>query len=532
MKYTKKLLSLVLVLVLALALAVPGFAAGETYSITINDATAGKTYEAYQVFAGTWSDTAENLVDITWGNGVKGTDLLNALKADDTIGSYFTAAETAEDVAYVLSNTANEFGNDSAKMQKFADVVGSCLTTTTYTTNQQSESKYVISGVPGGYYLVQNKAVGDGQAFTRFILEVVKNTEAAPKDTSVATLEKKVWNEDLAKGGAWSDTADAGFTDTVKFQLTATLPADLNVYDVYKVIFHDKLAAAFTFDTYEVYLNSVDEGNKITDSFVAVTENANDMTFTCADITAIDGKTVSGGNTIILEYTATVNNTANVGNAGNINEGWLEFSNNNNEATGASTTTTAHDKVVVYTYQMDAIKIDGQNQDPLPGAQFMLKNSEGKYVKLDDDKKVQNWVDKGQATTINTGVDGKIAIIGLDAGTYTLEEIKAPDGYNLMDEGEAKVVISASLAGTWTSGNAADGITGLNVSVTVDGQPSNGTGTVADGKVTFNVVNNKGTTLPSTGGMGTTIFYTLGGVLVVGAAILLVTKKRVHDVEG
>lgn len=241
------------------------------------------------------------------------------------------------------------------------------------------------------------------------------------------------------------------------------------------------------------------------------------------------GKTCAGKN-IIVEYSAVLNANANIGldttTNGNKNTVYLEYSNNPNaEGTG----NTVEDKVVVYTYELDIEKVDGaQTVTKLQGAEFVLKNSDGSKYAVVTDGKITGWADaKDGATTLKTNADGKIAVQGLDAGTYKLEETKAPTSYNKLTSDITVVITSTAIADrqAWTDSTAL-GITAI--AVTADAVP----GTAENGKATITVANNKGTTLPTTGGIGTTIFYIAGSVLVLLAVVLFVAKRRTNKAES
>ncbi|MCF2653346.1 SpaA isopeptide-forming pilin-related protein, partial [Anaeromassilibacillus senegalensis] len=190
-----------------------------------------------------------------------------------------------------------------------------------------------------------------------------------------------------------------------------------------------------------------------------------------------------------------------------------------------NTGNTPEDKVIVFTYELDTTKVDGQNNtEKLEGAEFKLHNADNKWAIVNNDGKVTGWADTEEGgSTLTSDANGLFKVIGLDDGTYYLKETKAPTGYNLLSS-EITVVITATTTNgqTWTDGQASSALT--NLAVTADGTA--GTGNAGTGIAGITVANNKGSTLPETGSVGTTIFYIAGGVLAVAAAILLVTKKR------
>lgn len=570
MKATRKLLALLLALLLTAALTVPALADPEaipqpaapaTYTITIENNKPGHTYEAYQVFAG---DLAGNVLsNIQWGTGVDDSGLLAALKEDTTIGSNFTDCATAADVAKVLTES---FNGDSDELNAFAVLVNAHLADTpTGTSGAISEEKYTISNLPAGYYLLKDKdnSLGDSNsAYTMYMLQLVGNLTTTPK-ASAPTVEKKVqentkYNEDEGYGAGYNDVADWNIGDAVPFKLIGALPA-MSGYDTYKYVFHDTLSAGLTLNasSVKVYVAESADANLSTltpliegDDYTLNTSSLSDncsFEVVFSDLTKIDFG--ENGECIIVAYTATLNKNAEIGLDGNPNEVYLEFSNNpyNEEETNE----TPKDTVIVFTYELDTTKVDGGSEDPenptkLPGAQFVLLNSDGtKVAKIDAANKFDGWVNlpagtgEGGAityedwTTYNTknpviltsDDDGLFKVIGLDDGTYKLREIQAPDGFNLLPN-DVEVVITADTNNgqDWTSGMASEALTDLNV--TADKEPGNGQAITGIAAIT--IENNKGATLPETGGMGTTVFYVLGGILAVGAGVLLVARRRMR----
>ncbi len=549
MKKARKLFAMFIAMIMAVMLAVPAFAASGTYTITINNSTKGHTYEAYQVFAGDLSDGV--LSNIVWGDGVSGDALLTALQEDKTIGSTFTGCENAADVAAKLTSD-NGFTYDSNNMKTFADIVGQHLTTTTSGTCDGGTASgdsytYQISGVAAGYYLIQDKAPTEGSsidAYTRYILQVVEDTTVTPK-SDVPSVEKKVqeddkYNQDGGYGNGYNDVADWNIGDSVPFKLIGTLPSNLADYDSYKYVFHDTLSNGLTYNNdAKVYVVNGETRTEVTGQF-SISSSGTSLTISCNDVKNLTDATVTASSQIVVEYTATLNTDAVIGLDGNPNEVYLEFSNNPNQGGEGDTGETPKDEVIVFTYELDTTKVDGSdNTTKLKNAQFVLLNeAKNKVAKVNaGTNKFEGWIDLPEDTSyegwtkynemnhviLTSDESGLFKVIGLDDGTYQLREIKAPDGYNLMN-GDVTIVITATTDNgqTWTSGKASEALTKLEV--TANGKP--GTGDTSTGIAGITIENNKGATLPETGGMGTTLFYIIGGILVVGAGVLLITKKR------
>lgn len=500
MKYGKKIVSLMLTLVMLAAMTLTaGAADGTTYTITVNDTKAGHTYGAYQIFSGDLSDGV--LSNIEWGTGVNGTALLSALKAADATA--YDGCTTAAEVAKKLE----EKKDDAAFVAAFAKVAVNNLNTASATAQvAEDATSCALSNLQAGYYLVKDtETVTGNDAATAVILRVVANVTVSPK-SSVPTLTKKVKDFD----DAWQDGANYAIGSHVPFKLTGTMPSTLDTYTTYSYTFHDTLSTGLTFDAGSVKVTLGDQD--ITSSFTVTTEGLADgcsLEVTCANVKGITG--VTKDSAIVVEYTATLNEQAVIAGVGNPNEAHLEFSNNPN---GTGTGTTPTDKVTVFTFELVANKVDGDNSNAaLTGAQFTLKKK-----KADD----------SYEDVKTLGADGMLSAFtftGLAAGDYRLVEDTAPKGYNSIQPIDFKVVAvydkdsaDSKLTSLTVEGTNAD----ATFTVNKNGQGADATFT----NITTQVVNHKGSTLPSTGGIGTTMFYVIGAILVVGAAILLITKRR------
>lgn len=580
MKKMKRTWAILLALVLTVALAVPGFAAEGGYSITITNDKAGHTYEAYQIFAGTVASDDEQdvgdgdgitgpmLGNIIWGTGVDAgrTDaLLVALKADANLGALpgMVDAANAADVAAALD------GADAATAAAFADVVSGFLAAqpTGQTNTHVDNARYVISGLPAGYYLVKDRdgsLQGDADTATEYIVQVLGNVTMEPKDSGIPTVEKKVSEEDYRQddgyGTTYNDVADWDIGDSVPFKLIGSIP-DMSAYDTYEYIFTDTLSNGLTLQegTINVYI-ALGRDDEVRE-YTPLTEDV-DYTLTLNNVANGGGsffiafddlKTApyidqGNRNFVIVTYDATLNENAVIGLPGNPNSVDLQFSNDPN---GDGLGRTTEDTVIVFTYELDGTKVDGEDNATLPGAQFVLFNGghtrvaavvNGKlsgWSELPDGYSAANheeipddaWAEVANAT-ITSDEDGLFSVAGLDDGTYYLREIKAPDGYNLLDA-DLRVVIDADTANgqNWDGVTPGTALTGLTVTTQL-GEDGGVNGPVAgdttDGAVAITVENNGGSTLPETGGIGTTIFYAAGALLVLCAGVLLFVKLRMR----
>ena len=520
MKRMKKLVSVLLAAIMVMAMAVTASAA--TVTVPSDGILKDHTFTAYQVFSG--REEGGILSDVQWGSGINSTAFLAALKADTTCGSLFTNCTDAAAVAKVLgdNNTNTDLANAVAKLAYANKTdVGTTLTS--------GENNLL-----DGYYLVVDTTenVAAGSAYNTALLQVVGNINITVK-TDAPTVEKKVleddkYNQDGGYGTGYNDVADYNMGDVVPFHLIGSVP-DMSRYDTYKYIFHDTLSSGLTLneDSIKVYVASDKAGSDKTE-ITGWTKAVNGQVFT---VSFENLKTVSGvsqGKYIIVEYTATLNQNAVVGLDGNLNVVYLEYSNKPDQSGSGDTDNTGNtpeDKVIVFTYELDTTKVDGQdNTKKLKGAEFKLHNADNKWAIVDSDNKVTGWAGTEEGgSTLTSDANGLFKVIGLDDGTYYLKETKAPTGYNLLSS-EITVVITATTTNgqTWTDGLASSALT--NLAVTADKKA--GTGDTSTGIAGITVANNKGSTLPKTGGMGTTIFYVIGAILVIGAGVVLITRKR------
>ena len=496
MKTIKRSIALVLAMILALAMSVTVFAAPNadqnTFCLTLNKAVKGHTYEAYQILSGDLSADKATLSNIKWGEGIK-AEGQTALGGD--------AAGYAKKLA--------DMGNNSSELKEQAQIIGANLASASGSvTVTDPDAKNVISNLKPGYYLIKDKddSLQGQESYTEFILHVTDDVDANVK-ADVPSVEKKVkdTNDTTGETTGWQDSADYDIGDDVPFQLTATLANNIESYKTYSLKFNDTLSEGLDYNNDAVIkLGDKDVTDRFTPSYDAT---AKTLTFTCDDILAFGAK---NSDKIVVEYTAKLNENAEIGAAGNPNTVYLDFSNNPNNGGEGDRGKTPEDKVIVFTYKLTVNKVDKENK-PLTGAEFSLFKKVNGKDELVEVKKI-----------LSTNAEGTVfGFTGLDDGTYVLRETKTPDGYNSIED--QTFTISAKhdensddpklteLTGDVESGSIID----LGVML-------------EKGELSTDVVNNKGSVLPSTGGAGRVAIYVIGAILVLGGGIVLVTKKRVR----
>ena len=475
MKHVKKLASVLLALVMALALTATAFAEGETGSITINDAVVGQTYTIYQILDLESYNASANAY------AYKATTAWNTFINRDDIKGTYVEVDAQGYVTWKGDADAAAFAKLAQKYAKDNSITNQGSVTATSTTVS-------FTGLDLGYYLV------DTTLGTLCSLDTTNPDVVMEEKNEVPTNVKTV-EEDST--GNYGEKNDADIGQTVNFKSTITAQAGAENY-----VFHDTMSAGLTYTGVTgITLNgtTVDASN-YTVTAPAADGDTFDVTFTQAFC-----DTLKANDQIVISYTATLNENAVIAGEGNPNTSKVSYGDSNN------TKYTPDSQTKTYTWDVDVFKYtkDGETEKALADAKFTLsKNADGSnpialVSEGNNVYRVAKTGETGTVTEITTDATGKFTIKGLDGDTYYLKETQAPAGYNVL-----KSAVTVTI-------NSTDG----TVTYTYDGQ--NATGEVK-------VLNNTGAELPSTGGIGTTIFYVLGGVLVVGAAVLLVTKKRME----
>lgn len=514
MKKLKILTSLVLMLVLCFSV-VPFVNADETtqttYTITIDGAQTGHTYEAYQIFAGDLSSTGI-LSNITWGDGINGTSFV----VDEEIVKLMTTDElsSAAKIAEVLAADTGKFASDSENLIKFADAAGKYLTATKF-----SSTGNTISVNKPGYYLIKDTIAnedtadnnGNNVVYSLYMLEVVRNVTVQPK-AGAPTLTKSVSNTaDYAVETGWDATHNtASIGDTVYFKLNAKLPDNMQGYsnDTYTFQIEDTLSAGLTFtaNSVKVTFGGTDINDTVSADdvyYTLDTNTANVLKFDIKNVVKNVDTTQTVDKEIVITYATELNANASKGNTSNDNTAKLIYSNNPHKTDSKGHTPDS--KTETYTTDIVLLKVDKKTNDPLQGVKF-------------------NIYKQGETTPITgydnipTDAEGKITIGGLKEGAYVIEETETLEGYNLLTgDHKITVTISKTPTGNWTATTTRTDDVNTPVTVTVN----------EAGIVQLNVPNKTGIMLPSTGGMGTVIFSVIG-LAIMGTVVVIAigTNKK------
>lgn len=544
-KAIKKLLAALLAVAMVCAMAIPAFAF-ESWE-TEEDLNKNHDYIAFQIFKGVISKDNPTLSGVTWGSHITNPDdFLKNLKDAPIIGAQFhsidaTDATDAATVQKVLAVISKWHDSDDDSIA-FARFVCHYL----YSNGAAPDSDIVggnssITIPEAGYYLIVdtiNFSNGDYyHAYNSFLLVNVPQAVQTSYNVTInhkvvkPTVEKKVYdnfdNQDGTSTGDFGSSADHAINEKFQFQLIAKLPAGrdegraYDYYDKYTVCFNDTLSEGITYDgpdSVVIKSNNNTHDTTIDPSKYTIDtknlENQNYFEVNIHDVKACAkdaGFDLNDGATITFTYTAHLNEKASVNTAGggtsNINKVYLTYSNNPQDESSIGKTPEST-PVYVYTYQLSNTKRQNTVDGPaLAGAGFKLysdaecNNEVGLYQEGEFYYPIKDATGK-KAVEMISGENGQFNVKGLDAGTYYLKETTTPAGYDTC--GVTPVTIKAD-----HSGNDHVNLEGSNLTI----------------------VNKKagGITLPSTGGIGTTIFYVVGGGLMVAAIVLLVTKKRMEN---
>ena len=469
-----------LVLALMMVFAVTAFAEGETGSITINDAVVGQTYTIYQILDLESYNASANAY------AYKATTAWNTFINSDAIKGTYVKVDAQGYVTWKDGADAAAFAKAAQMYAKDNSIANQGSVTATTTTVS-------FTSLDLGYYLV------DTTLGTLCSLDTTNPDVVMEEKNEVPTNVKTV-EEDST--GNYGEKNDADIGQTVNFKSTITAQAGAENY-----VFHDTMSAGLTYTgvTGITLQDATATATVDASNYTVVTEGLTDGCTFEVRFTQAFCDTLKANDQIVISYTATLNENAVIAGEGNPNTSKVSYGDSSN------TKYTPDSQTKTYTWDVDVLKYaNGDETKVLKDAKFVLLNSAKSKVATIVSGKITGWVDIPAAgeggsitwpenTVLTTDAKGKIEIDGLDADTYYLREVEAPAGYNKLAD---------------------------DVSITITGATTNEQNELTYTTVVAKVNNQSGTELPSTGGIGTTIFYVLGGVLAVGAVALLIAKRR------
>lgn len=466
-KTFKKLFAALLAAALVLAMAVPAFAVTNATkgSITISNTVKDETYTIYRMFKLDSYNAESNTYSYTVESDWEGFFKTGAG------GNYITL----DGQNHPTWTAADE--NDSTTVAAFAKAALAWAKQKgiqSAGTQEGNGSSITFSNLDLGYYLVDSS------------LGALCGLNTTNPDATIKEKNEKpeIKKEVQTSAGDWSSENNAKIGDTVEYKVEIKVADGAQKYTV-----TDTMSKGLTFNNSSLKVTANDAVT--TDYTLTPTTNGFILELPESYVS-----TLTKGTTIIVTYNATLNKDAVIDGDGNTNKVTLSYGNHQN---------TVPSEVTTKSYQFDLVKVDGTTNKLLDGAEFELADGETKLSFVKDANGNYRVAAAGEdgATTTITVKNGKVNIYGLAGKTYTLTETKAPDGYN-------KLVTSETV-------NLADG---SKTHATIVGSVYKDGGVVVE--------NHAGTVLPSTGGMGTTLFYVIGGGLMVAAVVLLVTKKRME----
>ena len=569
MKRTKNLLAVLMVIAFALAMSMSVFAANgapANGSLTVSGDKefAGKTVKAYRVFTASWldeneggnnddnidaGDTISYVLDSAWNN------FFSAIHAIATDQSNKTLSQKAAEYIVSLKDNDTQMIQLAKDLKTYAETNNISATYTSEAASVSGESaSTTITNMTPGYYLVipQSGSTSTERGTDATLVNVPSQASASwAIKSSYPTVEKTI-------GDQKETTAKIG--DIITFTLTSAVH-DMTEYaasDYYTFIFHDTMSDGLTYKgnvTVKIgntNLTAADPDNDVDGDYVVssdentltitlghnvsvtveddethetTTTNHRDLRELIADINTANPGTISAGDTITVTYQAMLNENAIIAGTGNSNTAHVEYSNDPSDSneTGNSTDT----ETKTYTYQITIDKHDDSTEPvQLAGAVFKLKDSSDNTIKLiptgtANEYRVANAEEIAATETVTTPNNGLIVIKGLAAGTYYLEEVSAPTGFNKL-ENDIVVVVSESTTTTTTTidPETDDPITEQTTVVHYGAPTYSVDGTDQNTNSIINVVNTSGTVLPVTGGIGTIIFTVAGvGIVIFGVVI-------------
>ena len=496
-KAMKKLMAALLAVAMVCAMAIPAWAAGGAGAttgegkITIDNAVIGHTYKIYRILNLQYNDTAKSFryeKNDKWGAFVEGQTTYLSVDSKTGVVTWANSDNADNGTAIkALAIAAGQYVKDQGTAFAADD------------SKVAASSTVIFDNLPLGWYLVVSDLTNDAICS----IDTTAKQVTIKEKNGVPTVTKEV----EYASGSWGQGNDGNVGDTVNFQTTINVTDG----DPTNYVLHDQMSKGLTFKENSI---AVKVNDTLITNYTVEYTNTDKCTF---EISFPNG-TLHTNDTVVVTYSATINNDAVVGTAGNENETWLKYGNNGE---------TTHGHTKTYTWKFNILKYFTDSNDDkkyLANVEFVLyrKNADDKaeYAKFDPNNKLTGWTEnESEAGKLTTNATSNVTVKGLDKGTYFLKETATPVGFNGLTS-DVEVQIDSSC-------NTLSGAT-----YTVKYKMANANDedfTDTDVEKVVPIENNRGTTLPGTGGIGTTIFYVVGGGLMVAAAILLITKKRMEN---
>jgi len=582
-KITKSMFALAMAVAMILSMAMPAIADDHTnHTITINENNSGHTYVAYQIFAGTVEVKDQTtgtavLSDVDWGDAInpaKVADILSALK-HPTNNSQFAHLYTGIEDTLSTKEIAKKVSEALAKENTSLASINFAKIMKNFAVNPKISQKYAslddpdpmdpdedgdiacykITGLNDGYYMIVE--AGNGSEFesetrTHYMLRLVNDITIKPKAekvTSYINIKEGIHYRDFCADNI-GDIAEIVVTGSVpeyfdRFQngfvydIAVQLPNGISLVESSDIkvstVNGDSIQEIPSESAYKVYKSDTEISTEVVGDIADKYDDGTDLLVRIYNLAAVTTNAITKDTELILTFKASLNADAITGNFGDVNNqandldcgnvitAYVAFSQDPYDANAMGKTVS--DSVSVFTFKVDVTKIDGTNQSPLEGVEFKLyrKRTQDEttvlqYATVSNDK-ISGWTtNEGEAATFTSDDDGKFSIIGLDADTYFLKETLGFVGYNTMED------LEFSVTADYKDNPKKLSLLSIQAKDALNATP----GVFDNGSLALTVINNPGSLLPSTGGIGTTIFYVVGGILVAGAAVLLITRKRME----
>lgn len=516
---------------------------GGTTKLTIDGASAGETFNIYRLLNATGDENAvayylrtdtRDAAPADSGASATAKTITDGLKKDANVTDAASIEEATSTVTSFLDgkkdsnsstgNLANFGPMDQWAKSFYASYLKGKDVSDYQATVAEGATSATVNNIQAGYYMIVQTKAADNNAYSVAVVSTAyagDNGLTVTLKRDVPELTKKVKDTNDTQGGFsnWQDSADYDVDDYVPFQLTGTLPDNIAAYKTYAYTFHDTMSTGLNFvnndDEHPVKVYAVNGADRteIKSGYDVLTSNIKPgETFNVkfADLKAAKAAndaaiTINENTKIVVEYYGQLNEKSVIGKDGNLNRAYLEYENNP-EAEGEGTGKTPEDKVIVFTYEVDINKVNKDNA-PLEGATFLLE------------KKTSNgdWNKVAELVAASNGTSYTSKFQRVDDGTYRLTETKAPAGYTPIAPKEF------TISATHDSEAADPKLTKFEISGLTDNKIEN-----TEGAASADIVNTKGSALPSTGGMGTTILYAAGAAIVLVAAfgIAFAVRRR------